>query len=75
MSTINLTYYQVLDATVQNPDEESFWQKTKQAFASGWDAVGEVLVGIFYIWPLILFALLVAWFVKRNFRKKKLNVQ
>lgn len=73
MSTINLTYYQVLDATVQNPNEESFWQKTKQAFASGWDGVGEVLVGIFYIWPLILLALLVAWFVKRNFGKKKLN--
>jgi len=75
MSTINLTYYQVLDATVQNPDEESFWQKTKEAFASGWDGVREVLVGIFYIWPLILLALLVAWFVKRNFRKKKLNTQ
>lgn len=73
MSTINLTYYQVLDATVQNPNEENFWQKTKQAFASGWDGVGEVLVGIFYIWPLILLALLVAWFVKRNFGKKKLN--
>jgi len=74
MSTINLTYYQVLDATVQNHDEKSFWQKTKQAFASGWDGVGEVLVGLFYIWPLILLAFLVAWFVKRNFRKKKLSV-
>jgi Domain of unknown function (DUF4349) len=75
MSTINLTYYQVLDATVQNLGEASFWQKTKQAFASGWDGVGEVLVGLFYIWPLILLALLIAWFVKRNFGKKKLSGQ
>lgn len=75
MSTINLTYYQVLDATVQNPGEASFWQKTKQAFASGWDGVGEVLVGLFYIWPLILLALLIVWFLKRNFGKKKLPVQ
>lgn len=74
MSTINLTYYEVLDATVQNPDEESFWQKTKHAFLGGWRGVGEVLVGLFYVWPVILIVSLVVWLLKRNFGKTKLKV-
>lgn len=70
MSTIHLTYYQVLDATVQNPGEENFWQKTKQAFASGWNGLVEVLIGLLNIWPLALIAGIIVWIVKRSVFKK-----
>lgn len=75
MSTIHLTYYQVINASAKETETVSFWEKTKSAFLSGWNGLGEVLIGLFYIWPLILLALLVVWFVKRNFGKKKLNTQ
>lgn len=73
MSTINLTYYQVLNASVQEPGKETFWQKVKEAFGSGWQAIGEIIVGLLYLWPLWLLATAVVWWVrwKGYFKQKK----
>lgn len=73
MSTINLTYYQVLNASVQEPGKETFWQKVKEAFGSGWQAIGEIIIGLLYLWPLWLLATAVVWWIrwKGYFKQKK----
>ena len=53
-STINLTFFQVLNATAKDTDKISFGTKLGAAFKNGWSWVGEVFVGIVSIWPLLL---------------------
>ena len=53
-STINLTYFQVLNAAAKNNGEASFGTKVWQSFKNGWDWIGNVFVGIISIWPLFL---------------------
>ncbi|RXK62317.1 DUF4349 domain-containing protein [Lacibacter luteus] len=66
MSTINLTYYQVLNAAVQEPGEETFWQKIKEAVGSGWEAIGEIVIGLLYLWPLWMLVAAVLWWIRRK---------
>ncbi|QNA46121.1 DUF4349 domain-containing protein [Lacibacter sediminis] len=70
MSTINLTYYQVINASAKDTDTVSFWEKTKYAFLSGWHGLVEVLIGLLNIWPLALIAAIVVWTIKRSVFKK-----
>ncbi len=72
MSTINLTFYQVVNASAKESDHISFWTKTKEAFVSGWNGLGDVLVGLVYIWPLLIGIVLSVFLIKRiSFRKRK----
>lgn len=54
MSTINLTFYQVLNASANVPNHIGFLPKIKSAFTEGLYWTGEILVGIVGLWPLIL---------------------
>jgi hypothetical protein len=51
-STINLTYFQVLDVSAKNDGEVSYGTKAWRSFKIGWTWVGEFLIGIISIWPL-----------------------
>jgi hypothetical protein len=56
-STINLTYYQVLNSTAKETDvniNPSFGEKIKDAFKTGWEIVSNLFVAIITIWPLLL---------------------
>jgi len=75
MSTINLTFYQVVNASAKDADHTSFWTKTKEAFASGWNGLGDVLVGIVYIWPLLIGIVIAVFLIKRISLKKKNTTQ
>lgn len=75
MSTINLTYYQVVNASAKETETVSFWEKTKYAFLSGWNGLVEVLIGLLNIWPLALIAGIVVWTVKRSVFKKAKSPQ
>jgi hypothetical protein len=54
-STINLTYYQVLNATAKSDETPSFGTKLGQAFKSGGNWLLELMLGLVTIWPLWLF--------------------
>jgi predicted component of type VI protein secretion system len=55
-STINLTYYQVLNASANEAAAEtpSFGEKVKGAFRTGWEIVSNLFIVIITIWPLLL---------------------
>jgi len=59
-STINLSFYQVLDVSAKNEPDPSFLRKIKGALADGWNWISSVLIGLISLWPLWL-ALGLAW--------------
>jgi hypothetical protein len=71
-STINMTYYQVLNITAKDKENPSFGTELTSAFRAGWDWIGILLVGIVSIWPLlILVGLVVVMYRKTKVRKPK----
>ncbi|MBC7946700.1 MAG: DUF4349 domain-containing protein [Chitinophagaceae bacterium] len=73
MSTISLTYYQVLNAAAQQKDPEaqpSFGVKLINAFKSGLEIIGQFLIVMITIWPLLLGSLLV-WMLYKRLRIHK----
>ncbi|MEO5563034.1 MAG: DUF4349 domain-containing protein [Chitinophagaceae bacterium] len=55
-STINLTYYQILNVSAKDKETEtpSFGTRLSSAFRAGGNWMGELFVGIVSIWPLLL---------------------
>jgi hypothetical protein len=64
-STINLTYFQVVDASAKNSGEASYGTKIWRSFRVGWNWVGELLIGIISIWPLFFFGF-ACWFAYKK---------
>lgn len=69
-STINMTYYQVLNETAKDDNKPSLGAKIGNAFRAGLSGVGELFVVIVSIWPLLLIAFIGFFFFKRSFKAK-----
>jgi Domain of unknown function (DUF4349) len=72
-STINLTYYQVLNLSAKETEEEkkpSFGEKVKDAFRTGWEIVSNLFVGIITVWPLLI-ASFFAFLLYKKMRTQK----
>jgi len=65
-STINLTFYEILNATAKIDNRPSFASRMSKAFGTGWSWIGELFVGLISIWPLLLLVTAVVFFFKRN---------
>jgi hypothetical protein len=55
-STINLKFYQVLDASVKDDPSPTFWHKLKDSINEGWTWLSSLVLGLTSIWPLLLLA-------------------
>ena len=51
-STINLSYYQVLDPAALNKPEPGFLHRLGEGIADGWNRVSDVLIALISLWPL-----------------------
>lgn len=69
-STINLTYYQVINATAKDVTP-SFGSRILASFKFGGQWVLELLIGLVAVWPLIAAGVVAAILGKRILRKKK----
>jgi hypothetical protein len=69
-STINMTYYQVLNETAKDDNKLSLGAKIGNAFRTGLSGVGEFFVVIVSIWPLLLIAFTGFFFFKRYYKTK-----
>lgn len=76
MSTINLTYFQIIDANAKADKEKqaSFPDKVKEAFANGWYWIEELFVGLISIWPLLIAISLGIWLLRKK-QMPKLNTK
>jgi uncharacterized protein DUF4349 len=70
-STINLTYFQVLNATAKDPEKISFGTKLWEAFKNGWEWIGDIFIGLISIWPLYLAGFL-CWVAYKRLKPAKI---
>ncbi len=68
-STINLTYYQVINATAKD-DTPSFGSRVVASFKTGGKWVLDLLIGLVAIWPLLAATFIAIVFAKRFMKKK-----
>jgi hypothetical protein len=64
-STVNLKYYQVLDAAKANDDSSSFFTSFINAFKQGGSIIANLFLFIVNIWPLVIGGIS-AWFIFKN---------
>ncbi len=69
LSSIYLDFYEMSDA--QTAPSQTYLKKLWRAAKGGFDGLGNFLLGIVYIWPFIVIAFLIAFFVRRRIRKRK----
>lgn len=65
-STIVLTFYQPLEGLAVPDPSPSFYTRVGEAFSSGARGLGELLVGLATIWPLLLVIGLLIVIIKRK---------
>lgn len=66
-STINLTMYQLVPASYT--DRTSFTSRLTSAFSGGWQLFKDLVVGMLYLWPLLILVSLAVLAIR--WRKKK----
>lgn len=69
-STINFTFYQVLNSSYKDIGEPSFLTKLGTSFKTGWQWMGELIVGLISVWPLLL-CILFAWTIIKRYTRSK----
>lgn len=65
-STINLSFYQPMDGFKAPTDNNSFFNKTGEAFSRGAELIKGLLLVIISVWPLILVALIAIFIWRRK---------
>jgi hypothetical protein len=73
-STIQLTYYQVINANAGDNENPSFFVEVRNAFQNGWSWIGGLFVGLVTIWPIFIvlaFAYMVYKKIKQSTRAKE----
>lgn len=71
-STINLTYFQILDASAKDANEPTFGNKVWQSFKNGWSWVGDVFIGLISIWPLFVIGF-GCWLAYKKWRASRIQ--
>lgn len=69
-STIVLTYYQVLDSPAKAAALPSFGNKIAIAFKSGGAWIADLMVGLVYLWPLLLLIVPLILFFNKSKKSK-----
>lgn len=67
MSTVNIEFYKT---TAETGITQSYGQKMKNALQGGWNGISVFFLGILYLWPLFLIAIIIV-FILRIFLKKR----
>lgn len=71
-STINLTYYQILNSSAKDTNKPSFGTKLSTAFKTGLAWITELFVGLVAVWPLFL-ATFIAVILYRKMKPAKVK--
>ena len=62
-STINLEFYQTINQEVTAMDEPSVTSQLFKGLSAGWAGVLNVIIGVAYIWPFIIFIIFFLFFL------------
>lgn len=69
-STIQIDLYETVDYK-EEPETyaKSFWSKSKEGLIFGWELIEAIVLGIIYIWPLLLIGFAVGYIIKKRLNK------
>ncbi len=69
-STIQVELYETVDYK-EEPESYSrtFFSKVKEGFLYGWHLISSILLGVIYIWPILLIGFLVFFILKKRYKK------
>ena len=68
LSTLHITFYEMV--SVKNAPSQSYFPRLWNAFKSGFYGIGEFIIGIFTLWPLIIIGGLAAYFIRKRIKNK-----
>lgn len=73
-STIQIDLYETVDYK-EEPETyaKSFWSKSKEGLLFGWEIIESLVLGIIYIWPLVLIGFVLGYLIKKRWNKKNSN--
>lgn len=72
MSTIHLSAYQdIYEANIA--PSKSFWLKIADSFSGGWNLLKEMIVGLIYIWPVVLVVAFLIFVLRRRIKARRLR--
>lgn len=71
-STIQIDLYESVEFQ-EEPESYSktFLAKSKEGFASGWNFVENFILGLFYVWPLIIIGTFLFFVIRRKMKNRK----
>ena len=69
-STIQIDLYESVEYKVE-PETytKTFWDETKQGFANGWWYIESFVIVLINLWPLLIIAFVILFFVKKRLKK------
>ncbi|HET8804175.1 MAG TPA: DUF4349 domain-containing protein [Aequorivita sp.] len=70
MSTVNVEFYKT---TAETGITQSYGQKMKNAFQGGWNGISVFFLGILYLWPLFLVAIIVVIILRIFLKNRKIK--
>jgi hypothetical protein len=65
-STINLTYYQVLNISAKDKDNPGFGTELARSFRVGGEWIKDLFIGVVSVWPLLLLVAFIIVLYKRS---------
>ncbi|NMH87343.1 DUF4349 domain-containing protein [Flavivirga algicola] len=70
-STIQVDLYETVSYK-EEPESYSktFLSKMKAGFGFGWNIIEAIVLGLIYLWPVVVFSFLIFFFVRKRLRKK-----
>ncbi len=70
MSTVNIEFYKT---TAETGITQSYGQKMKNAFQGGWNGISVFFLGVLYLWPLFLVAIIIVIVLRIFLKNRKLK--
>ncbi|MBS1511961.1 MAG: DUF4349 domain-containing protein [Bacteroidetes bacterium] len=70
-STINLTFFQLVEGYKPADDNPSFFSRLSAAFSTGGSWLGSVLIALIAVWPLWISVIAGVWILKRILPARK----
>lgn len=71
-STIQLTFFQVINPALEAPKDPTFATRIWYAFENGWDFIKNILIGLISIWPLWIAGFGI-WFIVKRIKFSKVK--
>ena len=70
MSTLNIEFYKI---TAETGITQSYGQKMKNALHGGWNGISVFFLGVLYLWPLFLVAIIMVLVLRIFLKRRKTN--